>query len=644
MTNKTIAAGNVVLKMKGEGVIAEANRIKAEMRSIRTIVKQSIPDTTRYANEMKALADAFKRGDINGGQFARSQDFLQQKYKVVTQAQQEAIRFAEKEAALKQKLAASSRMNNAWLQAEVAIGKTASIETRKRIKDMEDLERAQRKVSASTMAAVNARRGGAGLMDAAGMMGAGQFTSLLSMGKAGGIAAGIGMGLMEGIKAQASAEKAIATFSVLLGSVDQANSLLNQMRDIARSSPLRLTDMQAAAQTMLSFGIEGEKLIPTLKQLGDITGGDSMRFQMLSLAFAQSAAAGRLMGQDLLQMINAGFNPLQVISQQTGKSLVDLRKEMENGLITFDMVESAFRTATSEGGKFNGMLTAQAETISGQWRGLLGQIDALKIQIGQAIGPGVTAALKSLQGVFIGLNFAVEKLAQGVVFLYSGLADIVNLDFGFTRTNEFLDSLNQSVSVQEELVNSAERQNKIVESTASYYKQIADSSSIVVDVGVKIAKAGDDYEKLINQNFETMQKLTFGEERFLEIQRQGAGWSKEQLENIRRQESIIKSMTAEKNRLQQLEKEQEKFRSDAESEKKRLEDEKKRADEIGSTNQRNPSIINADSSEAYRFVMNSRNDQIKKLEEQKRIQMQQLEVQRRIQMGIERIPQMGVAG
>lgn len=56
--------------------------------------------------------------------------------------------------------------------------------------------------------------------------------------------------------------------------------------------------------------------------------GNASRFQLLSLAFSQMSATGRLMGQDLNQMINAGFNPLQEISKKTGKSIGELKEAM----------------------------------------------------------------------------------------------------------------------------------------------------------------------------------------------------------------------------------------------------------------------------------------------------------------------------
>lgn len=118
--------------------------------------------------------------------------------------------------------------------------------------------------------------------------------------------------------------------------------------------------------------------MPTLKHIGDISMGNAERFNSLALAFAQMSAAGKLMGQDLLQMVNAGFNPLKTMSETTGKSMETLKDEMSKGAISADMVAKAFEDATAKGGKLNGMLEKQSKGIKGSISNLEGAIqDAL---------------------------------------------------------------------------------------------------------------------------------------------------------------------------------------------------------------------------------------------------------------------------
>ena len=174
------------------------------------------------------------------------------------------------------------------------------------------------------------------------------------------------------------------SFETLLGSKDKATALFGEIRKFAANTPMMLKDLASGAQTMLAFNISAEKVMPMLHAIGDISMGDAQKFGSLTLAFSQMSATGRLMGQDLLQMINAGFNPLAEISAKTGKTIGELKEEMEKGKISVDMVTDAFLSATAEGGKFNGMLEKQSHGIAGAMSNLQGAVDDMFNDIGEA--------------------------------------------------------------------------------------------------------------------------------------------------------------------------------------------------------------------------------------------------------------------
>lgn len=173
------------------------------------------------------------------------------------------------------------------------------------------------------------------------------------------------------------------SFDVLVGNKQQAEELFNSIKDFATHTPMQMKDLASAAQTMMSFNIPVEQIMDNLKALGDVSMGDAQKFQSLSLAFSQMSATGKLMGQDLLQMINAGFNPLATISEKTGKSISELKDEMSKGAISADMVRQAFMDATSEGGKFAGMLEKQSQTLGGAYSNLQGAINDMFNAIGE---------------------------------------------------------------------------------------------------------------------------------------------------------------------------------------------------------------------------------------------------------------------
>lgn len=175
------------------------------------------------------------------------------------------------------------------------------------------------------------------------------------------------------------------SFRTLLGNKDKADALFSQIRDFAVKTPLQLKDLSSAAQTLLSFNIEEAEIMPMLRAIGDISMGDTQKLQSLTLAFAQMSSTGKLMGQDLLQMINAGFNPLSVISEKTGKSIGVLKDEMSKGAISAEMVKQAFIDATAEGGKFHGMLEQQSQGIAGSISNLQGAVDDMMNDLGTAM-------------------------------------------------------------------------------------------------------------------------------------------------------------------------------------------------------------------------------------------------------------------
>jgi tape measure domain-containing protein len=152
----------------------------------------------------------------------------------------------------------------------------------------------------------------------------------------------------------------------MTGSAEKAKNVIGEIAAFAEKTPFDKLGLSNAAKTLMAFGLEADSVVPTLKMLGDVAGADQNRLNSLALVFGQIKSAGRLMGQDLLQLVGQGFNPLTIISQKTGMSMKDLKKAMEKGAISADMVTLAFKAATSEGGMFFGNLEAQSQTLQGR--------------------------------------------------------------------------------------------------------------------------------------------------------------------------------------------------------------------------------------------------------------------------------------
>lgn len=121
-------------------------------------------------------------------------------------------------------------------------------------------------------------------------------------------------------------------------------------------------------------------------------------------------------------MVNAGFNPLEEISRKTGKSIGELKNEMSKGAITSKMVQDAFISATSAGGKFYGMASEGAKTLNGQISMLQESFDNMFNEIGSKGEGVVMSAVKAA-------TYLVENYEQ-VGRVIVGLATA----FGIYRT------------------------------------------------------------------------------------------------------------------------------------------------------------------------------------------------------------------
>ena len=230
---------------------------------------------------------------------------------------------------------------------------------------------------------------------------------------------GAGVGAM--VRLGAQAESVNVAFTTLVGSERKAAEMLGQINDFAAHSPFGKMDLTQSAQTMLNFGVETGKVLPLLRQLGDISGGDKDKMSALSLVMGQVSSTGYLMGQDLLQFINAGFNPIQELSQMTGISVDKLKDKMSRGEITFRNVEQAIAHATGAGGKFNGMMDKQSQTLSGKWSTLMDTVQQGAIDLSQSVNTPIAEVVDKITAaipkVFAVLQSVFSAIAAGIGFV-----------------------------------------------------------------------------------------------------------------------------------------------------------------------------------------------------------------------------------
>ena len=223
-------------------------------------------------------------------------------------------------------------------------------------------------------------------------------------------------------KIGAEVETAEAAFTNLVGSEREAKSVLDELSKFSDKSPFDPLQLTESAQQMVTAGLETAKVADYIKRLGDISGGSKQKFDSLSLVMGQVLNAGRLNGQDLIQFLNAGFNPLKELQKMHPEhSYKQLQEAMSKGAISADMVASAIKHATDEGGQFHGMLEASANTLGGRWTSALKSLKKMAVELYKQLRPILSKGLelfsRSIPYISKALSGLLSTFMAGVSFV-----------------------------------------------------------------------------------------------------------------------------------------------------------------------------------------------------------------------------------
>lgn len=303
------------------------------------------------------------------------------------------------------------------------------------------------------------------------------------------------------VKVRGEFQKTAVAIETLLGNKQQADELLAEVKDIAAKSPLQYSDITKATQQMLSFNIEAEKVPGFIRAIGDVSMGNAERFSSLALAFSQMSATGKLMGQDLLQMINAGFNPLATIADKTGKSIGELKEQMSQGAISAEMVQQAFIDATSAGGKFFGMSENTSKTVEGQISMLHDAIDTALNEVGEASEGIITGALSGLTTLV--KNYEKVAVVLGTIIANYG---VYKAAVALVTATESAHSAVQVIATARTLL--LEKAQKLLNTTMLANPYVAAAMALTTLVGILFAAASgeDKMEKATNDANEALEQ------------------------------------------------------------------------------------------------------------------------------------------
>lgn len=259
-------------------------------------------------------------------------------------------------------------------------------------------------------------------------------TGLGVLGKAvAGVTTAMGGGIAAGIKYNATIEQYTTSFEVMTGSAEKAAQIMEKLQKIGAETPFETETIAETTQLLMNYGFTADEAINKMQMLGDISQGSAEKMNRIAMAYGQMSSAGKVTLEDVKQMIEAGFNPLQEISESTGESMESLYDRISSGTLTVDEITASMQRATAEGGKYYQSMEKQAQTINGlistlkdNAMQLLGEVvEPISDSMREELLPAAIDAIEGMQKAFKedGVDGLIEAGTEVISNFLLGMAE-----------------------------------------------------------------------------------------------------------------------------------------------------------------------------------------------------------------------------
>lgn len=218
-------------------------------------------------------------------------------------------------------------------------------------------------------------------------------------------------GLNAFVKEASTLQSVRASFESLTGSAEGAQKVMAQLNKFSLETAFSADDINAAARTLLGAGVSVDKLGSRMKWLGDIAGATGADLGQLVLPVSQALAKGKLDTQDFYQILNSGAGKVREVLQNelNKRGLGDVMTALSKGKVSAEILETALKTAASEGGfAFNGA-AKQAQTFDGRMSNLQETISNVGLEL---IGVNKATGEIDPNGIFAQMSEKVEKTTK----------------------------------------------------------------------------------------------------------------------------------------------------------------------------------------------------------------------------------------
>lgn len=225
------------------------------------------------------------------------------------------------------------------------------------------------------------------------------------------------------IGSNAEMEQYTTSLEVMLGSASKASAMIEKMRDFAAKTPLTLDNVISGGSLLMSYGVDESNLIDTMTKLGDLASGNAEKMDRITLAYGQMLAKGKVTGEELRQMTEAGV-PLQTaLAESIGVTGEEFSKMVSAGKVGIDDLNKAITGLTTGDGKFAGMMEKQSQTMQGMLSTLQDNLSEFMRKMGEGAFGEVKSALQEASDLLAEWeeDGTLDRWAQGVGVMLKNL-------------------------------------------------------------------------------------------------------------------------------------------------------------------------------------------------------------------------------
>lgn len=275
------------------------------------------------------------------------------------------------------------------------------------------------------------------------------FSFTLGMGFFQAIQQGFRASVGSALDFNVTMEQARIGFETMLGSASRAESLLSNLASFAERTPFEFSGLLDASKRMLALGFSADRIIPTLRAVGNAAAGlgaGQQGIDRIILALGQMQAKGKVTGEEMRQLTEAGIQAWDILAESMGKSTQEVMSLASRGLIPADRAVQALVEGMET--RFPNMMAQMEDswkgitsTISEVWKMTLGEVTNSLFERAKEWLKGVRDTMVRFREAFRagGLSYAIEqtfgaKAAASINTLASALKGLWGIVSGTAQT------------------------------------------------------------------------------------------------------------------------------------------------------------------------------------------------------------------